>query len=217
MNDLLVNIAPTLIGELQVQTRSKGLVLLLDGSAGGREQGRHRYVAGLLQRRQFATLLLEPGREPAAVGEAAEAAAIHRLSHSLWQAMSWTRNDPRLRALALGIYGSGPGAAAAMVCAAERSDPIAAIVAAAPPFDLVSELSAEMARIRTPMLVVVGQLDDELLSQARQAYLRLGAADKRLEVIPRATRLFEEAGALERVAIAAADWFERFLVQPSLR
>lgn len=185
--------------------------MLMDGVAGVREFARHRVVSGPLQRRQFATLMLEPDMAPCAPGEAGEADAIHRLSHSLMQAMRWTQDQPRTAALPLGIFATGHGAAAALVCAAEQPMHVAAIVAAAAPLDLVT---IEWARVQVPVLFLVGRLDDELLTIARHAYLELGAQHKRLEVIPRATRLFEEAGAMERVAMLAADWFERFLVAP---
>ncbi len=213
MKEHRIAIGPALTAELHLHARSRGLVMLLDGSAGARELGRHRFVSGLLQRRQFATLMLEPDQPPSPVAESAEVDTVHRLSHGLLQAMRWTQEQPRMKTLPLGIFGSGPGAAAAMVCAAEQSLHMAAVVAAAPPLDLVA---AEWSRVQVPVLFIVGRLDDELLTIARRAYLELGTQHKRLEVIPRATRLFEEAGAMERVAMLAADWFEHFLVpQPA--
>lgn len=205
MNRGTVHIAPELAGELSKPAHAGGMVLLVDGSEGGREHKRHRFVAGYLQRRQIATLLLEqPGTPERVAPERAEDERMKRLAHQLLQAMDWIHRQPALASLALGVFGSGLGAAAAIVCAGERPQGISAIVARAAPLDLVTP---DLPRLRSPILLVVGGLDAELLAPTQDAYREI-QAEKRLEIVPRATHLFEEAGAMERVAIVSADWFE---------
>lgn len=202
MNRGTVHIAPGLAGELSTPAHAGGIVLLIDGSEGGREHRRHRFIAGYLQRRQLATLLLgQPGAQEELLGEAER---IQRLAHQLLQALDWVHRQPALAALALGVFGSGLGAAATIVCAGERPQAFSAIVSRAAPLELVA---ADLPRLHAPVLLVVGALDADLLAPTQDAYRAIGA-ERRLEIVPRATHLFEEAGAMERVAIVSADWFE---------
>lgn len=207
MNSQTVQIAPELAGILNQPAEPRGVVILVDGSAGARELGRHRFIAGYLQRRQLATLLLEPGGDAEAAAGGGDAQAIRRLSHHVLQALAWLAKAPGLKALPVGVFGSGCGAAAGVVCAAERPERIGALVSRAAPLDLVR---GEVPRVHTPTLLVVGALDAAMLEVTREGYRAL-ACEKRLEVVPRATHLFEEAGALERVALVAADWFDAHL------
>lgn len=207
MNEQSVKVAPGLTGALHVPADAKGLVIMVDGSAGAHEQGRHRFIAGYLQRRQLATLQLEPQVEAGTPADRGDAEAIPRLAHRLLQALDWLRGDQRLKALPVGVFGSGRGAAAGIVCAAERPGQIAALVSRAAPLGLVR---SDMARVRSPVLLVVGALDAGMLDVTRDGYRALDT-DKRLEIVPRATHLFEEAGALEQVALVAADWFDAHL------
>lgn len=128
---------------------------------------------------------------------------IARLARNLLQALDWLRRQPSAAGLTVGVFGSNCGAAAAIVCAAERRSEIKAIVSRAAPLELVRE---EIARMQTPIMLVVGALDANVLHTTREVYRAL-RSDKRLEVVPRATHLFEEAGALEHVALVAAEWF----------
>lgn len=200
-------IAAGLSGDLRRPAHARGLVLLVDGSEGLREQSRHRVVAGYLQRRDFATLQLRPQPE-AAPTEPGDTGAIAGLTRQLDQALAWIQLDPELARLPTGLFGSGWGGAAAIVCAAERPGRIRAVVARAAPLDRVP---LEVERVQQPVLLVVAGLDADALDVARQAYRRLGTEHKRLEVVARATHVFEEAGALERVALATAAWFETHL------
>lgn len=211
MTGCLAHITTGLEGLLQVPAQAKGLVLLVDGSAGAREEGRHRVVAGYLQRRQFATLLLAP--QPKAAAPIEDAAAIGQVAHRLLQTLAWLAGQADLKDLPVGAFGSGNGAAAAMVCAAEQPGRILAIVSRAAPLDLVA---SDLARVRVPVLLIVGGLDANMLRVTQQAFRKLGSLHKHLEVVPRATHLFEEAGALEHVAMAAAGWFEQHVsAQPT--
>jgi len=210
MNRGTVHIATGLDGELSKPAHAEGIVLLVDGSDGGREYKRHRFVAGYLQRRQLATLLLgHPGPPEHTEPALGDGERMQRVAHQLLQAMDWVSRQPALAPLAMGVFGSGLGAAAAIVCAAERPQAISAIVSRAAPLDLIEP---DVARLRSPVLLVVGALDAELLAPTQAAYREI-EADKRLEIVPRATHFLEEAGAMERVAIASADWFEPRLGQ----
>lgn len=202
MNRGKVHIAPGVTGEVSMSAQAAGIVLLIDGSEGSREHRRHRFVAGYLHRRQFTTLLLDESDEP--VSAATESERIQRLSHDLIQALDWLRRQPEHAGLPVGVFGSGAGAAAAIVCAAELPNAISAVVSRAAP---MAGLRTDIERLRTPTMLVVGGLDARVLESTQSAYRAL-TCDKRLEVVPRATHLFEEAGAMERVALSTADWFE---------
>jgi putative phosphoribosyl transferase len=210
MNREMVDIAPGLVGELSKPSNAEGIVLLIDGSEGGREHRRHRFVAGYLQRRELATLVLEeqgppPPREPAV----ADYERVQRLARLLLQAVDWTQRQTSLGSLAIGVFGSGLGAAASIMCAGERPQAFSAIVSRAAPLDLVAD---DLPRLRLPVLLLVGALDADVLL-ATQACYRAIESEKRLEIVSRATHLFEEAGAMERVAIASTDWFKTRLVR----
>ena len=202
MTEHYIDLAPGLHGALNWPGDARDGVLLVDGSAGVRDLERQRFIAGYLQRRQLGTLRLEPAADAPPGPRVADGPAVARLAHRLIKALAWVGREPRLQGRPVAVFGMGAGAAAAFACAAEQPARIGALVCVAAPLDLVE---ADVARVQAPTLLVVGGLDAGLLEVTRAAYRRL-SGEKRLEVVPRATRLFEEAGALERVALAAADW-----------
>ena len=210
MNYEEVKVGPAaLAGELRVPAQPRGLVVLADGSVARRDALRHRVVARLLGRQRIATLLVDLLTPQEASASGAEAGAlVHRLARRLLQAIEWVRKQPALAALPVGLFATGEAAAAAVIAAAERPAEVAAIVTRAGRLDGVA---AELSRLRAPTLLVVGALDAEVLADNLEAQ-RAIPGEHRLHVVPRATRLFEEAGALEQVADASADWFEAHLV-----
>jgi pimeloyl-ACP methyl ester carboxylesterase len=215
MTEALIELAPGLTGALALPDRPRGLVLLLDGSGGHREQARQRVLAGYLRRRQIATVRIgahDHGPDQAHVhgdapAEPDDARHVATLAHDLLRALGGVRKQPALAALPVGVFAAGASAASALACAAERPGDIRAIVTRSGRADLVAN---ELSRVTAPVLMVVGGFDADLIEVAREA-IRAMPAVARLELIARSTRLFEEAGALERVALAAADWFEAHL------
>lgn len=193
-----------LAGDLVVPRAAHGLVVFAHGS--GRLSPRDRSVAEMLQARRLGTLLFDllsetEGRDRANVFD------IGLLANRLLQAMSWLRERRDLNGLRVGLFGAGTGAAAALVAAAERPHEVSAIVSRGGRPDLAGPA---LAQVRAPTLLLVGALDAEVLALNREAARQL-TCEKRLEVVPRATHLFEEAGALKRVANSAGDWLLQHL------
>lgn len=192
---------------LFVPAGAAGVVLFAHGSGSSRHSVRNRAVAARLHAAGLATLLfdlLTPSEE--ACRSAVFDVAL--LADRLGAATDWVRGHPGLKGLPLGFFGASTGAAAALVAAATPADPVAAIVSRGGRPDLAGEA---LDRVSAPTLLIVGGHDRLVLQLNRQALARL-PAPSRLEVVPGATHLFEEPGALERVADLAASWFARYLV-----
>jgi len=199
-----------LAGDLAVPEGARGVVLFAHGSGSGRHSPRNRQVAAALGQAGLATLLLDllTEEEEAVDRDRAELRFdIALLAGRLMAAMDWLAGDPRTSALPIGLFGASTGAAAALVAAAERPLQIAAVVSRGGRPDLAGP---SLGLVRAPTLLVVGGRDRVVLELNRSAAEQLGA-EQRLEIVPDATHLFEEPGALERVAALAADWFRRWL------
>lgn len=194
-------------GKLVVPLSARGLVVFAHGSGSGRHSPRNRYLARELEGAGFATLLFDLlGPEEAMIGALAPRRFdIELLASRLAAAVDWAREQPSTRRLPIGLFGSGTGAAAALVAAAERPQLVCAIVSRAGRLDLVD---AWLPRVTTPTLLVVGAADPQALATNRSASERL-AGERQLEIVPNARRLFEEPGALDHVARAATAWFAR--------
>jgi len=196
----------SLAGDLIVPAGAHALVLFAHGSGSSRHSPRNRFVAEVLHGRRLGTLLFdllsdEEGHDGANVFD------IGLLGQRLLQAMAWVRNRPDLKGLRLGLFGASTGAAAALLAAAERPYDVWAVVSRGGRPDLAGPA---LEQVRAPTLLIVGALDVEVLALNRQAMQQL-SCEKRLEVVPRATHLFEEAGALERVAVSAGEWLATHL------
>jgi putative phosphoribosyl transferase len=210
-----VRIGPQrLAGWLECPAQARGLVLFAHGSGSSRASPRNRFVAGVLHQHRLATLLFDLLDED----EAADRRAvfdIERLAARMIDALDWLgglRDDGHscaaLQALArspVGLFGASTGAAAALWAAAEMPGRIAAVVSRGGRVDLAA---AQAPRVQAPTLLIVGGADTEVLALNR-ALMRTLTCQKRLEVVPGATHLFEEPGALDAVAQLAADWFAR--------
>lgn len=199
-------------GELGLPDNAVGLVVFAHGSGSSRLSPRNRFVAETLHRRSLATLLFDLLTD-AEAADRANVFNIGLLANRLVQAVDWSHKQPRLLGLPIGLFGASTGAAAALVTAAERPQEVSAVVSRGGRPDLALP---ELERVRAPTLLIVGAADLDVLQLNRQAYARLGC-EKRLELVPRATHLFEEAGALERVAEVARDWFVGHLAKPANR
>lgn len=194
-------------GDLVSPSSPRGLVLFVHGSGSSRHSTRNRYVASVLNRRGFSTLLFDL-LTPQEDRDTAARFDVPRLARRLDAAVQWARQQPALRDLPRGLFGASTGAAAALMVAAARPDEVDAVVSRGGRPDLAD--ASSLSRVQAPTLLIVGGADVQVLELNRvaQAAMPQGAS---LTVVPGATHLFEEPGALEQVAAIAADWFARWL------
>lgn len=200
----------TLEGDLQVPDRASGVVLFAHGSGSSRHSTRNRFVARELQMAGLATLLIDllTSSEEAIDQQTAHLRFdIPLLADRLLQATHWLGEEPSTRSLQVGYFGASTGGGAALVAAAAEPERVGAVVSRGGRPDLAGD---ELPRVRAPTLLIVGGHDLTVLELNRNA-MALMRADVRLEIVPRATHLFEEPGALEIVARLARDWFVRHL------
>ncbi|WP_242343015.1 phosphoribosyltransferase family protein [Anaeromyxobacter terrae] len=201
-------------GELVIPESARGLVLFIHGSGSTRRSPRNQLVARALRRAGLATLLFDL-LTPA---EAAEDEVttelrfdIELLTGRVVAATRFISALPRVRGLRLGYFGASTGAAAALAAAAALPELVAAVVSRGGRPDLTPV--ALLEQVRAPVLLVVGSRDDTVLRLNRSVLLHLHAAE--LTVVPGASHLFEEPGALESVARLAARWFDRRFSAPA--
>jgi pimeloyl-ACP methyl ester carboxylesterase len=199
-------------GDLSVPADARGLVVFVHGSGSSRHSRRNRAVAEILQQASLATLLLdlltaEEERVDDVTGELRF--DIPFLSNRVIASIDWATVHPPIQALPLGLFGASTGAAAALVAAAERPLAVRAVVSRGGRPDLAG---AALDRVTAPTLLIVGGRDDVVLELNRRALARL-RGEKQLVVVPNATHLFEEPGALDQVARLATDWFAQHLTK----
>ncbi len=212
--EILVRPGTRLDASLAIPDEARGIVLFAHGSGSSRLSRRNRFVAEALQQAQLATLLMDlltPGEEEAERFTKHLRFDIGLLSDRLEGAVHWLVQQSETAELPIGLFGASTGAAAALVAAARDPDHIVAVVSRGGRPDLAVDVLRE---VRAPTLLIVGGADEVVLDLNRDALATL-QCEKRLEVVPGATHLFEEPGALERVAALAAAWFsERFMAAP---
>ncbi|WP_026608160.1 dienelactone hydrolase family protein [Methylocapsa acidiphila] len=196
-----------LIGDLRVPLDAKALVVFAHGSGSSRLSRRNRAVAEALNDRGIATLLFDLLTE-AEEADRANVFDIPLLAERVASAVDWVAREPITRMLRIGLFGASTGAAAALVAAARLGDRVGAIVSRGGRPDLAG---AALDHIRTPTLLIVGGADDVVIELNAQAFARL-KGPKALEIVPGATHLFPEPGALESVIDHAAEWFQRHLI-----
>lgn len=195
-----------LSGDLRLPPHARGLVLFAHGSGSSRLSPRNRSVAEVLEHRGLGTLLIDlltPSEEDVDEATAELRFDIPFLARRLAAVTDWLKIRPETRALALGYFGASTGAAAALLAAAARPEDVFAVVSRGGRPDLALEA---LTRVLAPTLLIVGGDDREVLALNKAAASRM-KVEHRLEIIPGATHLFEEPGALETVARLAADWF----------
>lgn len=201
----------TLMGDLRVPLSAQGLVIFAHGSGSSRFSSRNRQVADALGERGFATLLLDlltPEEEAVDVQTAEHRFDIARLGPRVSAAADWAATQRAdLADLPIGCFGASTGAAAALMAAAERPATIAAVVSRGGRPDLAGEA---LRRVAAPTLLIVGGHDEPVIELNREA-MRHMHAHVTLEIVPGATHLFEEPGALEEVTRLTGDWFTRHL------
>jgi len=196
-------------GDLTIPPASKAVVLFAHGSGSSRFSSRNKRVAALLQQCGFATLLMDlltPDEEERDRESGDLRFDIGLLAERLVGALEWLGRDPLTAKLPVALFGASTGAGAALVAAAELPERISAVVSRGGRPDLAS---SALARVRAPTLLIVGGADLPVLEVNRAALAQI-AAPARLEVIPRATHLFEEPGALDEVARHAGNWIEQY-------
>ena len=200
----------TLEGNLDVPAGARGVILFAHGSGSSRHSPRNRYVARVLRDVGFATLLtdlLTANEEMVDARTGHLRFDIAFLAGRLGAISGWLVRQPDVGSLPLGYFGASTGAAAALVVDADRPEPVGAIVSRGGRPDLAG---SALSRVRAPTLLIVGGDDVPVIRLNREAMQHL-QGEKELAIVPGATHLFEEPGALEEVARLAAGWFARHL------
>lgn len=194
-------------GTLDLPNGARGVVLFAHGSGSSRFSPRNNFVAGALRNAGIGTLLMDL-LTPAEDEIYRTRFNINLLTERLGLAADWLAASPAARGMALGLFGASTGAAAALQLAAERKDRVAAVVSRGGRPDLTGQVA--LARVTAPTLFIVGGHDEGVIELNEAAFLNLNCK-KRIDIVPGATHLFEEAGTLEEVARLARDWFSQHL------
>lgn len=200
--------AASLAGTLALPSETRGIVLFAHGSGSGRLSPRNNPVARRLQAAGLGTLLFDLLTDDEA-RDRRHVFDIDLLATRLGEGTDWLASSPDVPALPLGYFGASTGAAAALQAAARSQESIRAIVSRGGRPDLAGSY---LTMVRAPTLLIVGGRDEQVIALNRQAMADL-RCETRLEIVPGATHLFEEPGALERVADLARDWFLRYLIR----
>ena len=198
--------AVTLEGTLAVPENATGVVLFAHGSGSGRFSPRNMFVARELEKAGIATLLIDLLTEKE--DEVYETRFdIGLLTERLGGVVSWLEEERELKGLGVGLFGASTGAAAALQVAARFPSRIAAVVSRGGRPDLAME---ELDKVTSPTLLIVGGEDYGVIELNEQALAALHC-EKKMEIVPGATHLFEESGTLEQVAALAIVWFKKYL------
>jgi len=199
-----------LMGTLVVPSDALGLVAFVHGSGSSRLSPRNTKVARALNRCGIATLLFDL-LTPAEEMDRANVFDIRLLTNRLLETVRWLDGQPALAHLPLALFGASTGAAAALSVAAELPDRVVAVVSRGGRPDLARDA---LHKVRVPTLLIVGGADFGVIDLNEQALEQLHGP-KSLEIVPRATHLFPEPGALDAVILLAAQWFERYMSSSS--
>ena len=201
-------------GSLSVPEEALGVVLFAHGSGSSRLSPRNRFVAGVLQEAGLATLLIDllTVQEDYIDRQTGEFRFnIGLLAERLMGLTDWHHVHPELAHLPLGYFGASTGSAAALIAAANRPERVRAVVSRGGRPDLAA---SALPHVQAPTLLIVGGDDAPVIELNQQAFEML-RCEKRLEIVPGATHLFEEPGALEQVAHLAAEWYREHMGRPS--
>jgi dienelactone hydrolase len=190
-----------------------GLILFAHGSGSSRYSPRNRAVAMELNNAGFATLLLDlltPEEERVDQQTGSLRFDVQMLGDRLADATDWAARDEALAQLHIGYFGASTGAAAALIAAASRPQLMHAIISRGGRPDLAG--ASTLRLVRCPTLLIVGELDVEVYHLNMEAYAHM-QCEKRMAIVPGATHLFEEAGAMQQVSSLARKWFAKHLAQ----
>jgi dienelactone hydrolase len=209
--EVAITVGPVEIdGNLVIPEEAVGIVLFAHGSGSGRFSPRNRFVAELLHQQRLATLLIDlltPEEDTVDQQTGELRFNIPLLSARLIGATDWLAGNPETRELKIGYFGASTGAAAALMAEVERPRLVKAIVSRGGRPDLAW---SALQLVKAPTLLIVGGYDFTVIELNRRAFAQLNG-EKYLTLVPGATHLFEEAGALEEVARLSADWFLKHL------
>jgi putative phosphoribosyl transferase len=192
--------------DVTVPDQARGVVVFAHGSGSSRHSPRNRYVAGELQAAGLGTVLADLLTEQEEQLDARTGELrfdISLLAVRVIALTDWVTGYEQTAGLPVGLFGASTGAAAALVAAAARPDPVGAVVSRGGRPDLAGEF---LRLVRQPTLLIVGGNDDVVIELNRRAMEKL-SAETRLAIVPGATHLFQEPGTLEQVAALARDWF----------
>ena len=207
-----VQIPPSgVTGDLAVPINAQGAIVFAHGSGSSRLSSRNRFVARVLQQAGLATLLLDlltAEEEQIDLRTRQLRFDTDLLARRLVEATKWLASDVSVGGLPVGYFGASTGAAAALIAAAELSGSTRAVVSRGGRPDLAGEA---LPKVRAPTLLIVGGDDYAVIELNRKALNEL-QCEKKLEIVPGATHLFEEPGALEQAAELARDWFQRYIL-----
>jgi|SRR5579872_982277 len=198
-------------GELVIPEKATAVIAFAHGSGSSRHSPRNQYVAHVLQKGGLATLLfdlLTAEEERIDVRTAHLRFDIALLARRLSEATAWLKKDTDTRDLLIGYFGASTGAAAALVAAAQRPGDVFAVVSRGGRPDLAG---ASLPLVKASTLLIVGGEDTPVIDMNEDAFRQLRMEEKKLEIVPGATHLFEESGTLEKVASLARDWFRKEL------
>jgi dienelactone hydrolase len=196
-------------GMLTVPEGAAGIVVFAHGSGSSRLSPRNQQVARGINKAGLATLLFDL-LLPEEADDRRNVFDIPLLAGRLEEALDWLGGGP-LGELSIGLFGASTGAAAALIAAARRPDDVAAVVSRGGRPDLAT---GALSLVKAPTLLIVGGYDDIVIELNERAFAAL-TCEKRLEIVPGATHLFEEPGTLDTVIDLATAWFVRFLARAS--
>jgi pimeloyl-ACP methyl ester carboxylesterase len=199
----------TLAGDLELPPQPAGVVVFSHGSGSGRGSPRNRFVAAQLRKAGLATLLLDLLTETEDQDYAARF-DIDLLTERLGYAVRFVRTYAPLREQPVGLFGASTGAASALRVAADMRHDVGAVVSRGGRPDLTG--SDLLGQVRAPTLLIVGGLDGQVIALNESAHSALTHCERELVIVPGATHLFEEPGALEEVARLASQWLTRHLL-----
>lgn len=195
-------------GDLRVPEGARGLIIFAHGSGSGRNSPRNQQVAGdLRESGVFGTLLFDLLTEEED-RTYANRFDIDLLAQRLIATTRWAHAEPSLRELPVGYFGASTGSAAAIIAAANLPEVVQAVVSRGGRPDLAG---TALTRLRTPTLLIVGGLDVQVIALNVRALEVMPTPDKHMEIVPEATHLFEEPGALDEVGRLAQEWFGRYV------
>ncbi|MFZ1548815.1 MAG: dienelactone hydrolase family protein [Candidatus Nitrotoga sp.] len=199
-------------GNLSLPPNSSGIVLFAHGSGSSRHSPRNRFVAEQLQQAGLATLLIDLLTAEEEVADRPSGYLrfdIQLLAQRLGYVTDWLKHNQSTHSLKIGYFGASTGAGAALLAAADRPQNVSAIVSRGGRPDLAGDA---LLRVKAPTLLIVGGEDHQVIRLNEIALAQIHG-EKRLEIIPGATHLFEEPGTLEQVASLARLWFEHYLIR----
>lgn len=193
-------------GTLGVPDRASGVILFAHGSGSSRFSQRNRFVARVLRDANLGTLLLDllsPEEERIDEVTRHHRFDIRMLANRLVAAIDWLADQPDTAGVPVGLFGASTGGAAALVAASQRPRRVRAVVSRGGRPDLAADA---LPLVHAPTLLIVGERDEQVIDLNERARAAMHG-DVRIEIVPRATHLFQEPGALELVAEQARDWF----------